>query len=199
MATQKGVFYFYDYKNNPDSVRSKLEKFDFNSAVMHPTEALVLAASENGSLYLWNVDSDEITVLPNHLDRVRDAEFSADGNWIVSGSWDNTAILWKRNDSGAYHQFGANIIAHTNDIEDVEFYDNDLFLTASSDYTVRIFERNGDTFKPIPSLIRHEHKITAATFSADGQYIYSGDVKGNIKKWAFREFEADIKARLPVE
>ena len=131
------------------------------------------------------------------MDKVRDAEFSKDGNWIISGSWDNTAILWHWENEQYVKK--ENFLEHTNDIEDVEFYGNDLFLTASSDYTVRVFEnKDGKGFKPIPSLIRHDHKITAATFSGDGQYIYSGDARGNIKKWAFREFECDINKRLGI-
>lgn len=59
-------------------------------------------------------------------------------------------------------------------------------------------ESEEKAFKPIPSIIRHDHKITAATFSADGQYIYSGDDNGVIKKWAFREFEKDVKERIGI-
>ncbi len=203
-ATKKGLFYFPDYSRNylsPPHYYKPLDTLkgqNLNSVHFHPNKPLILVTAENSNIYIWNIEDKSIQILSNHLDKVKDAEFSKDGNWIISGSWDNTAILWQwENDEYVKHK---SFLAHTNDIEDVEFFGNDLFLTASSDHTVRIFKRENKTkpFKPIPSLIRHDHKITAATFSADGQYIYSGDDNGVIKKWAFREFEDDIKERLGI-
>lgn len=65
-----------------------------------------------------------LDTLAGHLDSVTDTVFPKSGIYIVSGSWDNTIIVWKQLDETSYEQF-QKLIVHTNDIEDVEFYKDD--------------------------------------------------------------------------
>ncbi len=212
-ATEEGLLYFPNYKHSPQTVLTALKEITCNAIAIHPSKPLVLAAAENNHLYIWNLERQTIDTLIGHFDQVQDAVFSKTGQFIVSGSWDNTAIVWKFEDDK--YVFQEKLVAHTNDIEDVEFQGDTLILTASSDNTVQLFQFHKDAakankekkadqsteneFKQIPSLIRHETKITAATFSADGQYIYTGDNRGTIKKWAFQEFESDLLQRVNIE
>ncbi len=74
---------------------------------------------------------------------------------------------------------------------------NDLLLTAGVDNTIQIYQQEEDQGKyiQIPSMIHHDYTINAATFSKDGQFIISGDERGNIKKWEFKKFKELINSR----
>jgi len=177
-----------------------LDDIKINSVDLHPTKSLALIAASDGAIYLWDIQTLAMERIDAHLDEVRDAEFSKTGNYFISGSRDNTAIIWKFNEKeNRYKKFGPTLNVHSNNIEDVEFYEDNLVLTASTDQTVQIFQMNeaGTEFQQLPSLIKHESSITAATFSVDGQFIYSACKDGLIKKWAFSEFEELVADRLP--
>ena len=201
VASGNGLSYFSNFLKHPKRKRDLFLKdaikTSFNSVDIHPTKNWILGAADDGNVYLWDTEKNTKDTLVGHLDKVMDATFSASGRFIVSGSWDNKAIIWEWKD-GQYQSKGDSIRAHTNDIVDVEFFKDEMILTASSDNTVQLLKWNEEeqNFVRIPSLIRHDTKITAATFSLDGNYIFSGDIKGNVKKWAIKEFKQDLEARI---
>ena len=201
-ASAAGIFYCPDYTISKvdTTVIDTLTDIRFNAIDYHPSSNRVVAGGEDGNLYVWNLSDFKLDTLQGHLDNITDVTFSQSGNWILSGSKDNSVRIWLKDKEDSFEE-STSIIVHTNDVTDVEIYNDELFLTASSDNTVQLFTvaYNGETIihHQIPSLIRHDAKVTAATFSPDGINIYSGDSKGTIKKWAINDFETDIKARIP--
>ncbi len=155
----------------------------------------VLALDNQKTYLLEHLNKGTITSGSEYMDNIVDIDYSEDGEYAVSGSSDNTAIIWKQTES-KYDTLKV-LTSHTGDIIDVEFYENNLLLTASSDNTVQIYKRKKDKgqFIQIPSVIRHDDSLNAATFHDNGQYILSKDIKGNIKKWDFNKFDSIIKAR----
>ncbi|GAA4271503.1 AAA family ATPase [Aquimarina gracilis] len=159
-----------------------------------PKDKLAVAARNN--IYLYDVnDLKTDTISTKHDDRITQVEFSSNSDHLVSGSMDNKARIWKLDEETDSYALLQTITSHTGDIEDVKFYKDSLLLTASSDHTVQIYRKNKDRFIQIPSVIRHDYPIKAATFSTDGKYIISGDEKGVIKKWDFNEFDEEIEKR----
>ncbi len=200
LARPNGIRFYPNYtttrKREYADKRDTLKNIHFNAIAIHPNLPIIAGAAANNLLYIWNVESNIITSFNDHSDEVMDVTFSKSGQYLLTGSKDNKSILWEGDASGNYTK-KSTYAHHTSDIEDVEFYQDSLFLTASRDHTVQIYEKKGEAFEQYPSLIRHDTKITAATFSLDGQHIYSGDDKGYLKKWKFVDFEADIKERIP--
>lgn len=154
---------------------------------------IIAIASDDNQIYIYK-NNKVIDTIAGHTDKVTDIDFSKNGEYMVSGSWDNKALVWKIDQSNHFKKI-AELTFHTGDIEDVEFYDNSMLLTASNDKTVQIYKFKNDKFEQIPSLIRHNSIVTAATFSLDGKYIISGDSNGNIKKWDFLHFDKEIEKR----
>ncbi len=164
------------------------------SSYSDPKDRLVVAA--NTSIYLYNTKTLETdTIFTQHKERITDVEFSSNGNHLVSGSRDNKACIWRLNKETNSYKLIQITTSHTADIQDVKFYKDSLLLTASSDNTVQIYRKEAEIFIPMPSVISHDYPIQAATFSIDGQFIISGDIKGNIKKWDFNLFDQEIEKR----
>lgn len=211
IATYQGLLYYKDVNNLIDPEFFEFEKNQvINSVDIHPTRGIVLAASDNGDIYLWDPNKDILKngdlkqrnpqILTNHSDRVKDACFSKNGDYFVSGSWDNTAIIWAERDDGTYEPFGDPLSEHTSDIEDIEISDNDIIATASSDKRVLLYQynRGQDTTRidPISSLIKHDHGVRSVTFDVENKTIYTADRAGIIKMWKYEEFEDIIKQRM---
>ncbi|MEO0686079.1 MAG: hypothetical protein AAFY76_13825, partial [Cyanobacteria bacterium J06649_11] len=55
---------------------------------------MLASASGDNTIKLWNTDGTLITTLQGHKAAVWDVEFTPDGKNIVSGSEDNTLMLW---------------------------------------------------------------------------------------------------------
>ncbi len=159
-----------------------------------PRDKLVVAAQNN--IYLYNTENLQTdTIWTSHKDKITRVEFSSNSDHIVSGSVDNKARIWKLDEKSNTYNLLQTMASHTGDIEDVAFYKDSLLLTASSDNTVQIYQKKDNKFVQMPSVIRHNYPIKAATFSSDGKYIISGDKEGNIKKWDFRKFDKEIQKR----
>ncbi len=201
LATNKGLIFYKDAtKKNSDTLR-KFIGVSFNSVDIHPKEEdLIIGAANDNNIYLWDFKKGKTKKLRYHMDLVRDVCFSKSGKYFVSGSWDNTAMVWKYNEGeeGKYKFNEAfSIKSHISDIEDVEFFNDSIIATASSDNTVQLHAiKNGDTLIRRTSLIRHNNSLRAVTFDSNGTFIYTGDKKGIIKKWKWQDFDNKIRERL---
>jgi WD40 repeat protein/serine/threonine protein kinase len=66
------------------------------TVVFHPKDNRVLAsASQDGTVKIWNTETDEIRFLRGHMSWVNGVAFSPDGEWIASASLDKTVKIWK--------------------------------------------------------------------------------------------------------
>ena len=54
-----------------------------------------LPAARDGVIRLWDLAGKELAKLEGHEDEVTAVAFSPDGQWLVSGSRDGTALVWK--------------------------------------------------------------------------------------------------------
>ncbi len=131
-----------------------------------------------------------------HTETIRDIDFSPNKMYMVSGGADNKGIIYKLNIQSNTYDYVQTLTSHTADIVDVEFYKDQLVLTASSDHTVQVYKKLGDRFSMKPSIIRHDYGLRKASFSSDGKHIISVDIHGHLKKWDFRNFDKEIKARI---
>ena len=60
-----------------------------------PNGQLIATAGDDGLVKIWFGETGSLkTSLPRHTDRVNDVEFSPDSTRLISGSYDNTAIIW---------------------------------------------------------------------------------------------------------
>ena len=149
-----------------------------------------------------------------HTSLVRSVALSADGETIVSGSWDNTVIVWQE-DGGQWQlrrRLGQEYnddpsIGHTDDVESVSLSaDGQMIVSGSSDFTVIIWQKHGEQwqlrrrlgqeYNQDPS-IGHTNDVESVSLSADGQMIVSGSRDNTVIVWQKESLE-DYCAEMEI-
>ncbi len=113
-----------------------------------------------------------------HTDMIKSVCFTPSGNYILSGSNDNTMKLWDVNTGKLIRDF----IGHTASINSVSVSSNGLYvISSSSDNTIKIWNiLNG---QQINELTGHKASINSICYSPDGKNILSGSSDKSIKLW----------------
>jgi WD40 repeat protein len=111
-----------------------------------------------------------------HQERVIDLEFSPDGNWVVSGSWDYSARVWEASTGREISR-----MTHGGWIGSVNFSpDGRWVLSGSADGTARIWDaRTGQEV----ARTMHDSAAPASEFSPDGRMAVSGSVDHTVRVW----------------
>ena len=213
ICTDNGAYFTKNFKSGETYTSSDSINFDtvlqglkINTADIHPNLDKVLLTSDNKRIYLWDLIAATVDTLTFHTDRVKDACFSSTGEFFVSCSWDNTAVIWTLADLSKYVPLRDQIInVHSSDVEDIDIYGDSLIATASSDNTIQIHrikvnedEKASDkrfTIVQEPSLMHHNYSVRAVTFGETDSVLYSADKTGIIKKWNWRNYRTVIDKR----
>ncbi|MGB6296184.1 MAG: AAA-like domain-containing protein [Rivularia sp. (in: cyanobacteria)] len=105
----------------------------------------------------------EVKQFVAHEDTISDVNWSHDGKYIITASYDNTARIW--NLSG---KLITEIKGHQNGLNSANFSQNDKhIITTSVDKTVRIWDFYGKQL----AIIKHQQRISEASFSPDGKRV----------------------------
>ena len=122
-----------------------------------------------------------------HTGDVWSVAVTPDGQYIVSGSYDDTVRLWRVEDGRLVRTMSG----HTRDVQTVAVTpDGRYIVSAGDDKTVRVWELS--TGECIRVLQGHTDIIWSVAVSADGRYIISGSYDGTIRMW---EMERILSAR----
>ena len=113
-----------------------------------------------------------------HEGIVYSAQFSPNGNYIVTASGDQTAKIW---DAKTGKQMGETM-KHEGIVYSVQFSpDGNRIVTASSEGTVKIWD--AETGKQIGETMEHEDFVNSVQFSPDGNYIVTASGDQTAKIW----------------
>ena len=139
------------------------------------------------------VTQEVAAVLRGHLNVVSDLAFSPDGSVLVSSSSDSAIRVWDAKGFGEGKPGEAlditkaqSLKGHSGSIYEVEISkDGNRIVSAASDKTIKIWERNGagSAFSLKKTLTGHPDAITALGLLLDGNRIVSGDAAGNLYFW----------------
>ncbi|WP_392482129.1 hypothetical protein [Nostoc sp. C110] len=118
----------------------------------------------------------ERNIFSGHTERVNALAFSPDGQYIVSGSTDNTLRLWDTKGKLLHTLNG-----HTGLVTALAFSPNSQYIvSASYDGTLRMWDTKG---KSLHTLKGHTDAVNALAFSPNGQYIVSGSSDNTLRMW----------------
>ncbi|EGS23880.1 uncharacterized protein CTHT_0005890 [Thermochaetoides thermophila DSM 1495] len=141
VATDRSIILF-DLRTNMPVIKTVLH-FACNRIVFNPMEAMNLAvASEDHNIYIFDARNFDkaLNIQKGHVAAVMDVEFSPTGEELVSGSYDRTIRLWRR-DAGhsrdVYHTKRMQRVFRT-----MWTMDSKYILTGSDDGNVRLWRAN---------------------------------------------------------
>src|SRR5262249_41371487 len=141
-------------------------------ALAHLAQALRLNPENRAAQWITTVMLTQfggcvpLTGSMRHNDAVLSAQFSPDGQRVVTASEDKTARIW---DATTGKPIGEPM-KHENGVWSAEFSpDGQRVVTASSDNTARLWD--AITGKPIGKPMKHEIAVRSAQFSLDGQQV----------------------------
>ncbi len=133
----------------------------------------------DGTLQLWNNEGKLVESMDGHTQQVINGEFSIDGKYLVTTSWDHTAGLWNAL-TGHLIYF---LKGHSEAVKVARFSsDGNFIVTGSSDNRARVW----DIRKPKPSsiaLIGHQGEVTDASFSEDNRLVFTTSEDGTARVW----------------
>jgi WD40 repeat protein/serine/threonine protein kinase len=129
--------------------------------------------------YYWQREAHlALKTLRGHRQTVMSAAFSPDGQRIVTGSWDQTAMVWE----AASGRELLTLKGHRAAIYSVAFSpDGQRIVTGSEDQTARLWEAASG--RELLTLKGHRGGIYSVAFSPDGQRIATGSGDKTAKVW----------------
>jgi len=129
-----------------------------------------------------------LRVLSGHTDAVRSVAWSPDGRRIVSGSADNTLIIWDA-ETGVV---SCTMSSHTDAVRSAAWSpDGRRIVSGSADNTLIIWD--AETGVPLLLLGGHLNAVNSVAWSPDGQYIVSASDDDTLVIW-----EAQTGAQLSI-
>eukprot|EP01079_Euglenida_sp_SAG-EU17-18_P010895 gene10896-1979_t len=128
----------------------------------------------------WGVPNPAVTnkALVGHSNAVNCVASSPDGQYIASGSSDNTIRVW----TAATGELVRELTGHTSHVWSVCFSpDGQYIASGSHDKTIRVW--TAATGELVRELTGHTDSVGSVCFSPDGQYIASGSCDKTIRVW----------------
>jgi WD40 repeat protein len=117
-----------------------------------------------------------------HVAGVNSVAFSADGAWFVTGSSDNSMILWDRATGEQVKVFEG----HSGPVSSVAINaDSTRLLSGSADTTVRLWDIAAG--RELRRFTGHDRKVTGVAFTPNGEDIISTSSDGTVRVWSVED------------
>ncbi|MEM7032005.1 MAG: NB-ARC domain-containing protein [Chloroflexota bacterium] len=165
---------------HPALIRTFSDHSDFViGCAFSPDGSLILSASYDGTVKMWDVDSGQLLkTFSGHSRFVTDCAFSPDVSRILSASDDKTLKVWGV-DSG---QLIKTFSGHSATVRSCTFSPNgSLILSASDDKTLKVWDV--DSGQLIKTFSGHSSFVIGCAFSPNSSLILSASSDKALKVW----------------
>jgi len=158
-----------------------------------PLGRFVFAGAEDLNVCRWNLETGRLIVLAGHKSWVRSMDFSPDGNWLYTASWDGELHWWLTDD--ATPRSLRMVRAHRGFARWVRVSpDGALLATCGNDNMIRIW--SADVGELVAEMSGHECHPYAVDFHPDGTHLVSEDLMGNVNIWDLAQIK--LVASIPT-
>lgn len=157
----------------------KIETFKIDhkvNAVAFASDCQAFVCANDKFLKLYNISPKKtLASFESHTDIVTSVAYTQFGNKIVSGSLDNTIILWN------LHGTVLKIFeGHSETIRSVGFsVDGTKIISCANDKTIKVWEQQSGYI--LKNFTLHSAEVSAVAYSSDGNKILSGSKDSKIK------------------
>lgn len=137
----------------------------------------LLSCSDDFTLFLWDVVTQKtIKRLTGHQKAVTCMQFSPDGQYIASGSFDKSIRVWDGRTGNALKV----LRGHVGDVYSLAWApDSQIFLSGSKDSTLKVWNVN----KLVKDLPGHADAVYCVDWSPDAQKCSSGSKDRKVNIW----------------
>ncbi|AFY36498.1 WD40 repeat-containing protein [[Leptolyngbya] sp. PCC 7376] len=146
----------------------------------HDGDFLVTASDDN-TLKIWSIDGYLLTTLAGHTDRVIHLDVHPNDKTIISGSLDNTLLVWEWQGSPLLKV----LYGHSQAVSGITFnQDGQRIYSVAQDGRLKEWSLEGEN--PIFLSFEDERmkaQLVSLAVSPDGQQVVTGDEEGNMYIW----------------
>ncbi|MDX1377350.1 MAG: TIR domain-containing protein [Anaerolineales bacterium] len=150
-----------------------------NAASFNPqNNQQLVTGDDTGQLQFWELGNTEpVWSVTAHDGFVYSAEFSPDGEFVLTSGSDGAVLLWDADTGELLREFFVEGTA-----QDAQFSpDGGRIVTADEANIGQVW--NTDTGELIMNLEGHTDYVLTVAYSHDGRYIYTGGYDNTIRKW----------------
>ena len=162
-----------------------------HTVVFSPADAsLIASAGGNGTIKLWNLQSNIVTTLRGHTNIVNAVAFSPNGELLASGGDDYKCQLWDVQNQQTIATLEHITGRSRSQIKDVAFSpDGQLLATAGWEAKLWSVPNQQEI-----ATFQHNQWVWTVAFSPDGQFLATGDHEGTVRIWDVQDRQ--VIARL---
>lgn len=161
-----------------NSEKEKIHENSVESLALSP-DGIWLAAATFGRVDIWQLpEGSLVRSLTAQSNWVVSVNFSPDGQFLASGSFDTTVCLWRVSDWSLAHT----LTGHVGVVRPVAFSpDGTLLASGSGDTTIRLWQVSDGSL--VRTLFGHTADVESLAFSPDGRTLASGSEDTLIHLW----------------
>ncbi len=149
------------------------------TSIFTPDGSRILSVGGNDAR-IWQLGSDEPSMSFSPHGAVASADYSPDGRFIVTASWDSSAKIWDVQSGAPLRKL---VGGHEGYVNSAVFSPGGkTILTAAEDGTARFWDAASGELDP-RSLKGHQAGIRRAAFSADGRLIVTASDDQTARIW----------------
>ncbi len=140
----------------------------------------LVSGSDDFTLFLWEPERTKqpVTRMTGHKNLVNQVQFSPNGQWIASASFDKSVKLW----NGATGAFVCSFFGHVGPVYQISWSaDSRLICSGSKDSTLKLWDVKQKNLKG--DLPGHADEVFTVDWSTAGTFVASGGRDHVLKLW----------------